>query len=168
MGGTDKVLAHVGGRPLLAWTIEAIAASPAVDRVVVVTAQERVDALAAAAWLPISVSAVTPGGATRQASVAAGVRALAALDPDGSDRPVLIHDGARPLVSPALVTAVAEAVARYGAAIPVLSLAETIKRVGDGLVLGTVDRSTLAAAQTPQGARRGLLERAWAAFPPEG
>ena len=168
MGGIDKVFAPVGGKPLLAWTIEAIAASPAVDRVVLVAAPERVAALAAAPWLPASVSAVTAGGATRQASVAAGVRRLAQLDPDGCDRPVLVHDGARPLVSPALVTAVAEAVVRHGAAIPVLSVAETIKRVGEGLVLETVDRSALATAQTPQGARRSLLEQAWAVFPPDG
>ena len=168
MGGTDKVLAPIGGRPLLAWTIDAVAASPAVERIVVVTAPERVDALAAAPWLPASVSAVAAGGATRQASVAAGVRRLAELDPGGADRPVLVHDGARPLVSPALVTAVAEASARYGAAIPVLSVAETIKRVGEGRVLETVDRSALAAAQTPQGARRRLLEQAWITFPPDG
>jgi 2-C-methyl-D-erythritol 4-phosphate cytidylyltransferase/2-C-methyl-D-erythritol 2,4-cyclodiphosphate synthase len=168
MGGTDKVLAPIGGRPLLAWTIEAVAASPAIDRVVVVTAPDRVDALAGAPWLPPSVASVAPGGATRQASVAAGVRRLAELDPDGLDRPVLVHDGARPLVSTALVTAVAEATARYGAAIPVLSVTETIKRIGDGRVLETVDRSTLAAAQTPQGARRSLLEAAWAAYPPDG
>ena len=108
------------------------------------------------------------GGATRQASVAAGVRHLDAIDPTGGERPVLIHDGARPLVSPALVEAVAAAVVRHGAAIPVLPVAETLKRVGDGMVHETVDRSVLAAAQTPQGARRGLLLDAWARFPPDG
>jgi 2-C-methyl-D-erythritol 4-phosphate cytidylyltransferase/2-C-methyl-D-erythritol 2,4-cyclodiphosphate synthase len=71
-------------------------------------------------------------------------------------------------VSPALVMAVAEATERHGAALPVQPVAETLKRVGDGLVLATVDRSTLAAAQTPQGARRGLLLDAWIAFPPDG
>jgi 2-C-methyl-D-erythritol 4-phosphate cytidylyltransferase / 2-C-methyl-D-erythritol 2,4-cyclodiphosphate synthase len=168
MGGTDKQLALVGGRPLLAWTLDAVAASPLVDRVVLVAAPERVASLAAAPWLPARVSAVVAGAATRGGSVAAGVRHLAGVDPDGADRPVLVHDGARPLVSAALVSAVAEAVARFGAAIPVLSVTETIKRVGQGLVLETVDRSVLAAAQTPQGARRCLLLDAWVAFPPDG
>ena len=53
-------------------------------------------------------------------------------------------------------------------ALPVLPVAETLKRVGEGVVLDTVDRSHLAAAQTPQGARRGLLLDAWATFPPDG
>jgi 2-C-methyl-D-erythritol 4-phosphate cytidylyltransferase/2-C-methyl-D-erythritol 2,4-cyclodiphosphate synthase len=66
------------------------------------------------------------------------------------------------------VAAVAHAVLDTGAALPVLPVADTLKRVGEGLVLETVDRSTLAAAQTPQGARRSLLLQAWAAFPPDG
>ena len=168
MGGIDKLLAPVGGRPLLSWTLAAIAASPHVDRIVVVTAAERVEAIAGAPWLPPEVDAVIEGGETRPASVAAGVRWLEAIDPAGGDRPVLVHDGARPLVSPALVSAVAEATARHGAAIPVLPVTETIKRVGEGRVLETVDRSVLAAAQTPQGARRRLLLDAWRVFPPDG
>jgi 2-C-methyl-D-erythritol 4-phosphate cytidylyltransferase/2-C-methyl-D-erythritol 2,4-cyclodiphosphate synthase len=168
MAGIDKLLVPIGGRPLLAWTIDAVAASRRVDRVVLVTAPDRVEAIRGAAWLPVAVWAVVPGGATRQASVAAGVRSLDAADPDGRHRPVLVHDGARPLVSPALVEAVIDAVELHGAALPVLPVAETLKRVGEGLVRETVDRSTLGAAQTPQGARRGLLLDAWAAFPPEG
>ncbi len=160
MGGADKQLALVGGRPMLAWTLDAVAASSHVDRVVLVVAPDRVDTFAAAPWLPSCVSAVVAGGATRGISVAAGVRPLAALAPDG-------HSGARPLVSPSLVSAVAEAGARVGAAIPVLAGTETIKRVGEGLVLETVDRSVLATAQTPQGARRRLLLDAWTTFPPD-
>jgi 2-C-methyl-D-erythritol 4-phosphate cytidylyltransferase / 2-C-methyl-D-erythritol 2,4-cyclodiphosphate synthase len=168
MGGEDKLMAPIGGRPLLAWTLEALGASPAVERLVLVTAPDRVEALRSASWLPARVEAVVAGGESRQASVAAGVRHLDLVDPEGGDRPVLVHDGARPLVSPALVTAVAEAVARFGAAIPVLSVAETIKRVGEGRIVETLDRSVLAAAQTPQGARRRLLLDAWVAFPPDG
>ena len=168
MAGVDKLAAPIAGRPLLAWTLDAVGASARVGRLVVVTAPDRVDALRAAPWLPARVDAVIPGGATRQASVAAGVRAVAALDPGGRDRPMLVHDGARPLVSIALVDAVIDAVERHGAAVPVLPVAETLKRVGEGLVLGTVDRATVAAAQTPQGARRGLLLDAWLEFPPEG
>ncbi len=168
MDGTDKLMAPIAGRPLLAWTLGALAGSPAVDRLVLVVAPERVEAYAAAPWLPAGVAAVVAGGGTRQASAAAGVRHLDALDPAGGDRPVLVHDGARPLVSTALVEAVVEAVVHHGAAIPVVPVVETLKRVGGGKVQETVDREALAAAQTPQGARRGLLLDAWARFPPDG
>ena len=168
MGGTDKLTAPILGRPLLAWTIAALAASPVVGRLVLVVAPDRVDEIAGSPWLPSRVDAVVAGGAVRQASVAAGVRHLEAIEPGHPERPVLIHDGARPLVSPALVAAVALATARHGAAIPVLPVAETLKRMGaGGRVHETVDRSSLAAAQTPQGVRRGLLLEAWRRFPPE-
>jgi 2-C-methyl-D-erythritol 4-phosphate cytidylyltransferase/2-C-methyl-D-erythritol 2,4-cyclodiphosphate synthase len=168
MGGTDKLLAPVAGRPLLAWTIDAIAAAPAIGRIVLVTAPDRVGEWAAAPWLPARVDAVVAGGPSRQASVELGVRYLATVDPDGGDRPVLVHDGARPLVSPALVDAVAEATLAHGAAIPVLPVAETLKRLGPGMVLETVDRTSMASAQTPQGARRRLLLDAWDRYPADG
>ena len=167
MGGIDKLTAIVAGRPLLAWSTSAMAASPLVDRVVLVVAPDRVAEVASADWLPAG-TAVVAGGDTRQASVAAGVRHLDRVDPDGGDRPVLVHDGARPLASLALVEAVVDAVGRHGAAIPVLPVAETLKRVDDGRVLETVDRAGLASAQTPQGARRRLLLEAWDRFPPDG
>ena len=84
MDGIDKVMAHVGGRPILAWSIDAIAASPHVDRVVVVVASDRVAALEGADWLPPRVTSVVAGGATRPESVANGVRELVRLDPGGA------------------------------------------------------------------------------------
>jgi 2-C-methyl-D-erythritol 4-phosphate cytidylyltransferase/2-C-methyl-D-erythritol 2,4-cyclodiphosphate synthase len=167
MGGLDKLLAPIGGRPLIAWTIVAVAAAPSVRRVVVVTAPDRVGEWQAASWLP-PVDAVVAGGPTRQASVADGVRHLVSTDPAGGDRPVLVHDGARPLVTATLIGRVVDAVQAHGAAVPVLSVAETLKRVDAGRVVETVDRAGLAAAQTPQGARRELLLRAWEAFPADG
>ncbi len=167
MGGIDKLTAIVAGRPLLAWSASAMAASPLVDRVVLVVAPERVAEVASADWLPAG-TVVVAGGDTRQASVAAGVRHLDHIDPGGGDRAVLVHDGARPLATAALVEAVAEAVSRHGAAIPVLPVAETLKRVDDGRIVETVDRAGLASAQTPQGARRRLLLDAWNRFPPDG
>lgn len=87
------------------------------------------------------------GGATRQASVYAGLRALAKLAPDI----VLIHDAARPFVSSAVITRAIEAASRTGAAIPTIAVADTIKQVnGDGLVIGTPARAELRIAQTPQ------------------
>jgi 2-C-methyl-D-erythritol 4-phosphate cytidylyltransferase / 2-C-methyl-D-erythritol 2,4-cyclodiphosphate synthase len=164
MGGLDKQLASIGGRPLLAWTLDALVAAPVVDAVVVVAAPDRRDEVAAAPWLPPAVASVVAGGERRQDSVRAGFAALEVLRPDSDgQRVVLVHDGARPAVSPELVGRVAEAAARYGAAIPVVPIVETVKRVADGLVTATVDRSELAAAQTPQGMRRTVLREALAA-----
>jgi 2-C-methyl-D-erythritol 4-phosphate cytidylyltransferase/2-C-methyl-D-erythritol 2,4-cyclodiphosphate synthase len=88
-----------------------------------------------------------PGGASRQASVRAGLEALAADRPDV----VLIHDAARPFVTPALISRAISAVQVTGAAIPALPVADTIKQVGDrGEVVGTPLRASLRIAQTPQ------------------
>ena len=165
MGGTDKLSASVGGRPLLAWTLDALAGSSSVARIVVVAAPGRISSIVGAAWLPAAVCAVVAGGARRQDSVAAGAAALADGPDDGV---ILVHDGARPLVSAALVDAIVAAAARYGAAIPVVPVVETVKRIVDGRVAATVERTGLVASQTPQGVRRDVLAAAWAAFPPDG
>jgi 2-C-methyl-D-erythritol 4-phosphate cytidylyltransferase/2-C-methyl-D-erythritol 2,4-cyclodiphosphate synthase len=170
MGGADKVFAPLGGRPLLAWSLAAIAATREVRRIIVVVAADR--EIEAADLMPGRISAVVTGGAHRGASVDAGFRALEALwTAEGAadaDPVVLIHDGARPLVSPALVSAVVAAAAQHGAALPVVPVTDTLKRVVDGRVGATVDRSELVAAQTPQGARASLFRRALAAFPADG
>ena len=165
MGGGDKLGAVVGGRPVLAWTLDALAATPIIRRIVVVTAAARVGEVAAAPWLPSRVVAVVGGGARRQDSVANGIAALGEGSPDDV---ILVHDGARPLVTPELVARVAAAAAEHGAAIPVVPVTETLKRVVDGRIAATVDRTSLAAAQTPQGIRRDVLARAWAEQPPAG
>ena len=167
MGGSDKLAATIDGRPLLAWTLASLTAAPEVERIVVVTATERLAEVAAAGWLPAKVVDVVAGGERRQESVHAG---FAAFDRHGTDETgvVLVHDAARPLVEPALVAAVADATDRHGAAIPIVAVAETLKRIDGGLVGATVDRAGLGAAQTPQGARRDLLREAYRRFPPDG
>ncbi len=177
MGGIDKLDHVVAGRPVLAWSIAALAAEPRVERIVVVVPASRVGSIRAADWLPDGVVAIVAGGSRRQESVAAGLAALEELDRSGDkaagaahgdDRVVLVHDGARPLVRPALVAAVLEAARAHGAAIPVVPLVDTVKRIADGQVAETLDRSALAVAQTPQGVRRGLLTAAFRRFPPGG
>jgi len=162
MGGTDKLLAPIGGRPLLAWTLEALRAAPEVDSIVVVTSAERQHALEYGSGLP-SEAEITfaEGGELRQDSVRAGFEALErhVPDPDG-DRVVLVHDGARPAVPAELIRAIVQATATHGAAIPVVPVSETLKRIDGDRVVTTVDRSELAAAQTPQGVRRSLLRAA--------
>lgn len=159
MAGRDKLAVEVAGRPLLAWSLAAIAAAPVVERIVLVRPAGQA-ALPRPAWLPDKVTAVVAGGARRQDSVAAGVQALHATG-TAQDRVLLVHDGARPLVTPSLVDAVARAAAAHGAAIPVLPVAETLKRTDGAVVLGTVDRAGLASAQTPQGVRMDVWHEAF-------
>jgi len=174
MGGADKLAARIAGRPLLALTIEAVRRSPLVERMVVVVAADRVEDVARD--LGDLATTVVAGGTRRHESVAAGLDALVRIDAAaGSDavtagraRVVLVHDGARPLVSTSLVEEVARAAQRDGAAIPVLPVVDTIKTVDGTSVRATVDRTELVAAQTPQGARRGLLLDAFERFPPDG
>jgi 2-C-methyl-D-erythritol 4-phosphate cytidylyltransferase/2-C-methyl-D-erythritol 2,4-cyclodiphosphate synthase len=167
MGGIDKLAVEVAGRPLLAWSVDALVAAPIVGRLVIVTSPDRIESLAGAPWLDERVVAVVAGGDRRHESVAAGLAALEALAAT-DDRVVLVHDGARPLATPELVTAVAAAAATHGAAIPVVPVTDTLKRLDGERVGGTVDRSSLAAAQTPQGARSSLLRSAFERFPPNG
>lgn len=164
MDGADKLAIEVAGRPLLAWTLLAVAAAAEIDRVVVVTSSDRRDEIARAPWLPDKVVDVVVGGERRQDSVYSGFTAFDRLGAD-DQAPVLVHDGARPLVRPELIGAVVRATVRHGAAIPILPVAETLKRIDGDRVGGTVDRTAIGAAQTPQGVRRGLLREAFERYP---
>jgi 2-C-methyl-D-erythritol 4-phosphate cytidylyltransferase/2-C-methyl-D-erythritol 2,4-cyclodiphosphate synthase len=152
MGGVDKLEAAILGRPLLAWAVDSIASAGSVRRLVVVAAPSQVERLRAAPYLSRRDAIVVAGGAERSDSVRAGVAAADA-------EVVLVHDAARPLVSPALVDAVAAAAAEHGAAVPVMPVADTLRRATGG----TVERDGLLHAQTPQGARRQALLDAFAA-----
>ncbi len=166
MDGIDKMAAVVAGRPLLEWTLAAFASSDRIGQIVVVASAERVEELRSEAWLPASATVVA-GGARRQESVAAG---MAEVERSGApdDRVVLVHDGARPAVRRGLVDRVVEGVLSHGAAIPVVPIVETLKRIDGGRIAGTVERDGLGVAQTPQGARLGLLRAAYRRFPPAG
>ena len=154
--GRAKAFLPLAGRPLLLRAAEAFESAPEVEAIVaVVPAGEQRAAHDLLAPLR-KVVAVVAGGATRQDSVRAGLAAL----PAAFDGIVLVHDAARALIEPSLIASVVRAAVEAGAAIPVLPLVDTIKRVQDGGVSETLDRSELAAAQTPQGVRRALLQEA--------
>ena len=154
MGGGDKMAEGLLGRSLLQWSVDNMAAAGSVARVIVVARPDRVADLAAQPWL--SRATVVAGGERRSDSVRAGVTAATA-------DVVLVHDGARPLASPALADAVANAAAQHGAAVPVVRVVDSLKR-DKGETLGeSVERDALVRAQTPQGARRQLLVDAMAA-----
>lgn len=157
MGGADKSQALILGRPALQWAVEAMRGAIAVRRLIVVTSPDRMAELRATPWVVEGSVTIVAGGARRQDSVARGVR-------ESDADVVLVHDAARPLASSRLIDRVAEAAAVHGAAIPVLPVIDSLKRVSDGLVTGTADRAELFRAQTPQGARRELLAAAIDSF----
>lgn len=157
--GRPKAFLTVGGQTLLLKAARAFEAAPSVGAIVVVAPPFEVEAAREALAGVSKLRDVVPGGPRRQDSVLEGLKRV----PDGFGGVVLVHDAARPLVETALIEAVARAAHESGAAIPVLELPDTIKKMRDGRVRETVDRSELAAAQTPQGFRFALLVRAYEA-----
>ncbi len=145
-GPLPKQYLPLGGTMVLRHAVAAFALHPRVaDVLVAIRPEDRPWFARATAGL--RVLAPVPGGATRQDSVRLGLEALAAHHP----RQVLIHDGARPFPDPALIDGVIDGLGRAPAAIPALPLRDTIKRAENGRVGGTLDRSRLWRAQTPQG-----------------
>lgn len=155
-GDVPKTLRLLAGRPLVRWSVEALAAGGVTDVVVVVAHGLQEVYERALAGCPVPVRLVV-GGATRQESVSRGIAAL----PAGEI--VLVHDAARPLVPAEVVRAVADAV-RIGAdaVVPVVAVSDTVRQVS-GDASAVVDRSTLRAVQTPQGFSRAALVAAHAA-----
>lgn len=151
-----KAFLELGGEPLLLRAARAFEAAPSVGRIVAVV-PEREMATARERLAPLAkLLAVVAGGERRQDSVLAGIRQL----PEDFDGVVLVHDAARPLVDVELIEAVAQQAAATGAALPVLPLVDTLKRVRGGRVVETLDRAELGGAQTPQGFRFALLREA--------
>jgi 2-C-methyl-D-erythritol 4-phosphate cytidylyltransferase len=158
---TPKQFVPLGGRPLLAWSVATLAASPVVDRLVVVTAPEHLGIATALAGPEPKVSAVVAGGSERADSVRAALDALVSATDDDL---VLIHDGARPLVRAAVVDACVARLQGGAEAVAVaVASTDTMLLVDGGFVVGVPDRASLWRAQTPQGFRLGVLRRAHAA-----
>jgi len=162
-GRGPKAFLPLAGQPLVAYCLAAAAASGAVTAVVVVADPEAARATLAACP-PASrrlVRAVAEGGATRRDSVRAGLLAVRAAVGGDADPVVLVHDAARPLAPPDLFARVAAAAAG-GAVVCARPSPDTVKRVAGERVMETPPRDELVLAQTPQGARLSLLERAHA------
>ena len=162
----NKLLLPVAGRPVLAWTLEAALACPVIHWIGIVgqpVDAEAIAAIVAAAGPDRPVQWIL-GGDTRQESVCRG---LAALPAEAAG--VLIHDGARCLVEPALLERCAAAVNGGAAVIAATPVTDTIKQVdGAGTITGTPDRRGLWAAQTPQGFPVAQLRTAHATATAEG
>jgi len=157
MGGVDKVLAPLGGKLILARVIDTFQKCKLVDQIVVVVNAKNIEKcrklVAEERWS--KVSDVCAGGRRRQDSVAAGLKLL-------NCQWVVIHDGARPLVTKDLIERGLKAAEETGAAIAAIPVTDTIKVAGDDrIVLETPPRQNLWAVQTPQVFRVDIIARAY-------
>ena len=159
--GAPKAFVGIDSHSILRHALDGVFAAAPAQVVVVAPAGFEGDAeteLRAAAGDRIDLGSVVTGGDTRQRSVAAGLDALW-----GDITRVLVHDAARALTPPEVIDAVAAAVDGEIGILPTLPVVDTLKRVEGEAVVGPIDRSELAAAQTPQGFPRALLEAAYSA-----
>lgn len=152
MGGIDKVMAPLKGEPMILHTVRAFQESPVIRQIVVVTRKDLVETIQALCSTMDKVTAVVEGGTDRQASVEAGLAAVSE-----KMAMVAVHDGARPLISQAVIDRTVRAAHTYSAAAPAIAVKDTVKIVKGGVVESTPDRSKLFAVQTPQVFDRELL-----------
>lgn len=146
-GGVPKQFRPLGGKPMLRWSVEAMRASPLIGRVVVAIGADDQAAFEAATAGVADMEWVI-GGAVRTASVRAGLEALAAGAPPEA---VLIHDAARPGLTPKVIADLCATLDKVGATAPGLAVADALKAVdGAGNVEADVSRSPLRRVQTPQ------------------
>lgn len=159
MGGIDKVMATLGGEPMIARTARAFQNHELITEIVIVTRPDLIQPITALCKDMPKVRAVVPGGKSRQESVGLG---LAAMSKDVGY--VAVHDGARPLITAEVIERTVRAAYSYHAAAPGVPVKDTIKVVQSGLAESTPDRSTLRAIQTPQvfdfDLLRGALKKA--------
>lgn len=154
--GGQKQFLVLGGRRIVDWAV--LAAGASCEGVVLVVPEDQVGRVP----LDVQPDVVVAGGATRSASVRAGLAQV----PEGVEA-VIVHDAARPLAHPGMFAAVIEALdAGVDGAVAAVPVVDTLKRVdAEGNVVGTVDRTGLWAVQTPQGFRIEVLRAAHAGDP---
>jgi len=155
----DKAFLSLGSKPVLAYSLQAFEKCPDIDGIVLVVRRDRVDAARGMARMfgCSKVKRVVAGGAQRQSSVENG---LAPLSEDV--RIVAVHDGARPCVTPELISETIRAAKRYGSGVAAIKITDTVKYVERGLkVTKTMDRTKLWAVQTPQTFKVELLKAAF-------
>jgi 2-C-methyl-D-erythritol 4-phosphate cytidylyltransferase len=158
--GIDKAFLNLGTKPVLAWSLLAFERCPDIEAVILVVRKDRLEA--ARGLIQIfgctKVREIVPGGATRQDSVMAGLAEV----PEKASL-VAVHDGARPCVTPELISETLKSAKRYGSGVAAIKVTDTLKEVSRGMVVSrTVDRSKLWAVQTPQSFQARLLRAAYA------
>ena len=155
--GFDKLLADVGGRPVLVRCLEAFQQAPSVSEIVVVTREELIPE-AARMCQEFGLTKVTKlirGGENRTQSARLGT-----LEADRDAPLIAIHDGARPFVTTQVIEDAVAQAGKSGAAAPAVPVKDTIKEARDGLVERTLDRDRLYAVQTPQVFEASLIRAA--------
>lgn len=160
MGNMDKVFMNLGPYPVVAYSLRAFEACPDIDAIVVVTRQDRIETVQHLInSLAISKAiAVTVGGTRRQDSVALGLERLPC-----DIKTAVIHDAARPLVTPELISLCVKSALSKGSGVAAKKVVDTIKEADEnGLVVRTVDRNRLYAVETPQAFKASMLREALA------
>ena len=155
MGGIDKVMAELEGEPMIARTVRTFQTCDAVKEIVIVTREDLILPIRDLCKNMDKVKAVVCGGKSRQESVELGLSALS-----NKVKLVAVQDGARPLITHAVIDRTIRAAHSYGAAAPAIPVKDTIKVVNGGVVSSTPDRKTLQAVQTPQVFDLALLKGA--------
>lgn len=153
--GEDKLFLEFGGKTVLARTLLALENCDAVDEILIVTRPDRVEDCAALGRSLILSKAhkVLIGGQTRSQSALAGV-----TEASTNAGLIGIHDGARPLVTPQLVSEVVNRAYRFGAAAPGVGIKDTVKLTENGIITETLPRDALVAIQTPQVFQADLIK----------
>jgi 2-C-methyl-D-erythritol 4-phosphate cytidylyltransferase / 2-C-methyl-D-erythritol 2,4-cyclodiphosphate synthase len=158
--GSDKLWADLWGRPTWRWSLDTLLGARDLARVAIPVPADAVDRFRALLPADDDRCLVVPGGEGRADSVIAGLWALTSAGHD-DETVVLVHDAARPALTPELVRLVADAArSTDGAVVPVVPVVDSLKRVRDERVVGPLERDEVAAAQTPQAARLGALRAA--------
>jgi len=155
----DKVFLNLGSQPVLAYSLNAFEKCPDIDGVILVVRKDRIEAARGMVQMFgfAKVKKIIAGGPTRQISVCNGLSKLS-----DDVKIVAIHDGARPCITPILVSEIVKAAKRYGSGVAAVKITDTVKEVEKGLIVQrTVDRLKLWAVQTPQAFRRDLLTKAF-------
>jgi len=155
----DKAFLTLGSQPVLAYSLQAFEKCPDIDGVILVVRKDRLEAAQGMVNLFgfSKVRKIVAGGPRRQDSVMNGLEQLS-----DEVKSVAVHDGARPCVTPALISETINSAKRYGSGVAAAKITDTVKYVESGLtVTKTVDRSKLWAVQTPQTFRTELLLKAY-------
>ncbi len=146
--GSDKIMANLGGMPVLARTLKAFENSKLVDEIIVVTKADRIEEIADACtkFGITKVQKVVCGGSSRMESALAGVSEV-----NPKAKLIAIHDGARPLVTDLIIKRTVYSAWEHLSAVPVLKNTDTLKEVDEeGVVVNSVDREKVVRVQTPQ------------------
>ncbi|MBN1225233.1 MAG: 2-C-methyl-D-erythritol 4-phosphate cytidylyltransferase [Candidatus Aminicenantes bacterium] len=152
--GAPKQFVPLNGKPVLEWCLESFETHLRIREIILVLMSDVQKKDYMEKYKKISY--VVTGGKYRQDSVMAGFQKI---DPSRTDT-VLVHDGVRPLIGHDLISRVLQATKEYGAAIPVLTIEDTLKRIEGQKVLQTLDRSQIVRVQTPQGFSYPILKTA--------